>query len=157
WFGGHRVLERPLDEVLTSGKPHFPFMICWANEPWTRNWDGLNSDILLPQTYKNDWPRRFARDVAPFLRDERYFRLNGKPVLLIYRITHIPNTARAIRELRAALFEENIPDLHLAAAWLEFPEDPRMPADPQALGLDACFEFPPHMLPAKQLRPVPSG
>jgi hypothetical protein len=132
-------------------------MICWANEPWTRNWDGLNRDILLPQTYRLSWATRFARDVAPLLRDQRYFRLDGKPMLLIYRAGHIPAAEAAMRELRIALLEEGIPRVHLAAAWAEFPGDNRMPADPSVLGLDAYFEFPPHMLPSQLLRPVPSG
>jgi hypothetical protein len=63
----------------------------------------------------------------------------------------------AIRELRIALSEEGIPSIHLAAAWAEFPGDDRIPADPNALGLDAYFEFPPHMLPSQLLRPMPSG
>jgi lipopolysaccharide biosynthesis protein len=157
WFDGHRVLERPLDEVLRSGKPDFPFMVHWANEPWTRNWDGLNRDILLPQTYRPGWTTLFARDVAPLLRDRRYFRIDGKPMLLIYRAGHIPDVKAAIRGLRVALLEEGIPNVHLAAAWVEFPEDARLPADPSVLGLDAYFEFPPHMLPSQPLRPVPSG
>jgi lipopolysaccharide biosynthesis protein/tetratricopeptide (TPR) repeat protein len=103
WFNGRRVLERPLDAVWASGKPDFPFLICWANEPWTRNWDGLDRDILLPQTYEPGWTTRFARDIAPLLRDPRYFRLGGKPMLLIYRIGHVPDPIMAMHEMREAL------------------------------------------------------
>jgi lipopolysaccharide biosynthesis protein len=157
WFDGRRVLERPLDEVLRSGEPDFPFMIHWANEPWTRNWDGLNRDVLLQQTYLPGWTTRFARDVAPFLRDRRYFRIDGKPMLLIYRIGHIPAVDAAIRDLRISLLEEGIPEVHLAAGWTEFPEDDKIPPDPRALGLDAYFEFPPHMLPSQLILPMPSS
>ncbi len=157
WFNGRRVLERPLDEMLVSGKPDFPFMICWANEPWTRNWDGVNSGVLLPQTYEPGWATRFARDVAPLLRDQRYFRIGGKPMLLIYRIAHIPEAALAIRELRVALQEEDVPEVHLAAAWVLFTDDGDLPADPSIFGLDAYFEFPPHMVAAQPLRSLPSG
>jgi lipopolysaccharide biosynthesis protein len=55
WFNGRRILERPLNEVQRTGRPDFPFMICWANEPWTRNWDGLSRDVLLAQTYHPGW------------------------------------------------------------------------------------------------------
>jgi lipopolysaccharide biosynthesis protein len=157
WFNGRRVLERPLDEVLESGEPDFPFLICWANEPWTRNWDGLNRDILLPQTYDPGWTRRFARDIAPLLRDRRYFRLDGKPMLLIYRIGHIPEASAAVRELRLALSEEGISEVHLSAAWIWFPEEADLPADPRLLGLDAYFEVPPHRLPSQPLQPSPPG
>jgi lipopolysaccharide biosynthesis protein len=157
WFNGRRILERPLDDVLASGSPNFPFLICWANEPWTRNWDGFNRDILLPQTYELGWEKRFARDIAPLLRDRRYFRLNGEPMLLIYRIGHIPEGGVAMRQLRAALRDEGIAEIHLAAAWVWFPEDTELPANPRALGLDAYFELPPHWLSAQPLHPLPSG
>ena len=156
WFDGRRVLERPLDEVLARGRPDFPFMICWVNEPWTRNWNGLNRDVLLPQSYQPGWATGFGRDVAPLLRDPRYFRLDGKPMLLIYRIMHIPAASAAMHDLRVALAGEGIPGVHLAAAWAKHPEDNEIPADPSALGLDAYFEFPPHQIPSQPLRPVPS-
>jgi lipopolysaccharide biosynthesis protein/GT2 family glycosyltransferase len=157
WFNGRRILERPLNEVLASGRPDFPFMICWANEPWTRNWDGLTSDVLLPQTYERGWTSRFAHEIAPLLRDQRYFRLDGRPMLLFYRIGHIPDAAAAMRELRSALLREGITDVHLAATWLWFPDDGDLPADPSVLGLDAYYEFPPHWVPAQPLRPLPLG
>jgi lipopolysaccharide biosynthesis protein len=157
WFNGRRLLERPLDEVLASGKPDFPFMICWANEPWTRNWDGLSSDVLLQQTYELGWTARLAREIGPLLRDQRYFCLEGKPMLLIYRIGHIPEAAVAMREFRGALLREGISEVHLAAAWVWFPDDGELPADPSVLGLDAYFEFPPHLVPVQPLRPLPFG
>src|SRR5262249_43279294 len=90
------------------------------------------------------------------LRDRRYFRLDGQPMLLIYRIAHIPEVAGAICQLRAALDEEGIPELHIAAAWVQFPGEDELPADPASLGLDAYFEFSPHMIPMIPLRPLPS-
>jgi lipopolysaccharide biosynthesis protein len=156
WFNGRQILERPLDEVLASGKPDFPFLICWANEPWTRNWDGFNRDILLPQTYEPGWPKRLAADIAPLLRDRRYFRLNGEPMLLIYRIGHIPTAKDAIRDLRAALSGAGVPRVHIAAGWVWFPDDVDYPNDPSVLGLDAYFELPPHWLPAQPLDQLPS-
>jgi lipopolysaccharide biosynthesis protein len=156
WFNGRRILERPLDEVLTTAKPDFPFLICWANEPWTRNWDGLSQNVLLPQAYELGWTRRFARDIAPLLHDARYFRLDGKPMLLIYRIGHIPEPERSIRELRLALSQEGISELHIGAAWVWFPEDDELPINPSNLGLDSYFEFPPHMCPNQVFQPNPA-
>jgi lipopolysaccharide biosynthesis protein len=51
WFNGRRVLERPFQEVFESGKPDFPFMLCWANENWTRRWDRKDHQVLLKQDY----------------------------------------------------------------------------------------------------------
>jgi lipopolysaccharide biosynthesis protein/tetratricopeptide (TPR) repeat protein len=123
WFNGRRILERPLDAVVASGKPDFPFLICWANEPWTRNWDGFSRDVLLPQLYEPGWVAKFARDIAPLLQDRRYFRLEGKPMLLVYRIGHIPDAAAAMRELRLLLRDQGVGEIHLAAGWSSFPDD----------------------------------
>lgn len=163
WFGeGRRLLHRPLDEVLASGEPDFPFMICWANEPWSRNWDGANKEVLLAQDYPEGWVEAFARDVAPVLRDPRYVRLSGAegpPMLLIYRIMHLPRPAEAIAALRAALRAEGVGEVHLSAAWLFFADDESLPDAPAALGLDSYFEFPPHRVPATAVPPdaVPPG
>jgi lipopolysaccharide biosynthesis protein/GT2 family glycosyltransferase len=157
WFNGRRVLDRPLNEVLASGLPDFPFMICWANEPWSRNWDGLNDDVLLPQTYEPGWTTRFAGDVAPLMRDRRYIRITGKPMLFIYRIGHLPNCMTAIRELREGLAAAGIAEVHLAAAGLNFPGDAELPQNPSDLGLDAYFEFPPHRTSRRPPRPLPPG
>src|SRR5690348_14688238 len=51
WFNGKRLLERPVDEILTTGQPDFPFMLCWANDNWTRRWDGLDKEVLLSHEY----------------------------------------------------------------------------------------------------------
>ena len=155
WFNGKRILERPLNEVVASGEPDFPFLICWANEPWSCNWDGLSRDVLLPQTYEPGWTRRFASDIASMLRDRRYFRFDGEPMLLVYRIGHIPDARAAMRELRAELSKAGVPRVHLAAAWVWFPDDDDLPADPNVLDLDAYYEIPPHWLPSQALQPTP--
>jgi len=146
WFNGRRLLHRPLEEVCQSGSPDFPFMICWANEPWSRNWDGGNREVLVPQTYEEGWVRNFAQDIAPILKDRRYFRIDGKPMVLVYRIMNIPDCAAAFSQLRAMLREENIEDVYLVAGWFDIQGDQAAPADPRELGIDSYFEFPPHGL-----------
>jgi len=91
WFNGRRVLDRPFTEVLSSGKPDFPFCLCWANENWTRVWDGGSKDILLAQRYSPEDDLRHIRSLIPALTDRRYVRVNGKPLLLIYRTEDLPN------------------------------------------------------------------
>jgi len=149
WFNGRKILSRPLDEVLASGQPDFPFMLCWANEPWTRNWDGQADEILLPQTYEPGWEADFVTDIAPALADPRYLRLNGNPVLAIYRVMHIPNPFQAIQRIRSGLAEKGLSPVSIIAVWPSYGADPPLPQRPQDLGLDAYFEFPPCGLAGK--------
>src|SRR5438445_9134567 len=85
WFNGKRLLDRPLTEISRSGSPDFPFCICWANENWTRRWDGLDSEVLIAQEHSTESDAAFFEDILPLLRDQRYIRVGGKPVLLVYR------------------------------------------------------------------------
>jgi lipopolysaccharide biosynthesis protein len=144
WFNGRRLLNRPLDEVLQSGSPDFPFMVCWANESWSRNWDGGNREILVQQTYDQNWPQAFARDIAPIVKDERYFRVGGKPVVLIYRVMQIPDCEKALTELRISLQKEGVEQVYLLGGWIGIQGDQAPPTDARQIGLDNYFEFPPH-------------
>ena len=156
WFNGRRLLDLPLDQMMSSGEPDFPFMLCWANEPWTRNWDGLSEEILLSQDYAPGWEHAFAADVAKAMRDPRYLRLNDKPILALYRVAHIPDAHASVVRLRSAFADEGFPDLHLIGAWVQIGNDKPLPLDARGLGLDAYFEFPPHQIPTKPLD-VPTG
>ena len=100
WFNGVQLLDRPLRDVLASGQPDFPFCICWANENWTRRWDGLADDVLMEQRYAPDWSRQFIRDVLPIMRDERYLRFEGKPVLVVYRPGQLRDPKTALETWR---------------------------------------------------------
>ncbi|GGJ44801.1 hypothetical protein GCM10011320_60340 [Neoroseomonas lacus] len=144
WFDGRRELDLPLENMMARGRPDLPFFLCWANEPWSRNWDGLSRSVLIPQSYAPGWIDAFVRDVAPVLRDPRYFRLMGRPVLMVYRAMHIPGTREALRALREALARQGVADVHLSAAWVHFGGDSDLPRDPAALGLDSYSAFPPH-------------
>jgi lipopolysaccharide biosynthesis protein len=145
WFNGRRILERPLTEVLASGQPDYPFLICWANENWTRRWDGLESDILLAQEYSPDAHRRFIHDVIPILRDPRYVRYQGKPVLVIYRVRDIPDVAEAVQIWRAECTAAGLGDIHLAAVrfWDAI--------DVTEFGFDAAVDFPPHHVAVRKV------
>ncbi len=151
WFNGRRLLNHPIEAMVASGEPDFPFMLCWANEPWTRNWDGLSKEVLLSQDYAPGWEQAFAADVAPLMRDPRYLQLNGKPMLALYRVAHFPDIAGSITRLRNAFSDEGFPNIHLLGGWVQIGDDKPLPPIAGDLGLDAYFEFPPHGIPTQPL------
>lgn len=85
WFSGKKVLEKPMEQMLANKEIDLPFCICWANEPWTKAWVN-ESKVLLPQFYggKNEWKEHFDY-LLPFLQDERYIKVDGKLLFIIYR------------------------------------------------------------------------
>ncbi len=144
WFDGHRLLERPLEEVIRSGEPDFPFCVCWANENWTRRWDGLDEDVLIQQSYSEDSARRFIRELIPTFRDPRYIRYQGRPVLVVYRAKAIPKVGETVAIWRAEAASAGI-ELHLCA--VRFWDT----VDVGSLGFDAAVDFPPHHLQVRDV------
>src|SRR5438876_8859597 len=90
WFSGRRLLERPVNDMVASGEPSFPFCICWANGNWTRRWDGLDQEMLLAQEYSAEDYRANLRSLLPAFEDDRYIRVGDKPLFLIYRASDVP-------------------------------------------------------------------
>lgn len=96
WFNGKVLMEEPMKGVLETKKPDFPFMICWANENWTRAWDGCTRNVLIEQTYSAEDDLAHIRYLMPYLLDDRYIRIDGKPVLAIYKSTLLPDPQKTI-------------------------------------------------------------
>lgn len=88
WFNGKQLLEKPANMLLEREKIDLPFCFCWANEPWTRNWDGDEGSkvTLIGQSYGNfeDWYRHYNY-LSVFFRRKEYIKVDGKPVLVIYK------------------------------------------------------------------------
>lgn len=108
WFSGRRLLQQPVEELLKSGEPNFPYMLCWANENWSRNWDGGFGKILVEQIYSREDFNTHARDLAIHFRDERYILAQGRPVFAIYKPASIPNLADRIAQFREAFAKCNV-------------------------------------------------
>jgi len=145
WFNGRRLLETPLEAMLASGQPDYPFCVCWANENWTRRWDGRDDDILIAQDYSAENERRLIADLLPVIRDRRYIRINGRALVLVYRANLLPSGRRATDTFRAVLRDSGEADPYLAMVHL-----PGMPP-PADWGFDAAVEFPPHGVEAQVL------
>jgi len=149
WFSGRRILERPLDNFLASDID-ISFCLCWANENWTRTWDGDTKSVLLEQKYAEGDEERFIQDIYPFLADPRYIRVDDKPLLVVYRIKELPDPAGSIRKWRAEAERLGLPGLHVSV--VDFYDI----SDPREVGADAMVEFPPHKFNGPQNCPDPS-
>ena len=113
WFSGKRLMEKPVDLFLKDKSIDFPFCFCWANENWTRTWDGLEDDVLIKQDYKKDDYRKFIKDIKKYLLDDRYIKIDGKPVIMIYNPDAIPNYKELVTKWRKYAQEEGIEDLYI--------------------------------------------
>lgn len=148
WFAGKRLLNLPV-ERLHSADPatvNMPFCLMWANENWTRSWDGRNKDILIGQRYDDVPAEKFIDDVAEFLRDSRYMRVAGKAILAIYRPAQIPNFTDVVKHWRERARELGIGELWLLSVDVATEFD-GLGASVSELGLDGSLGFPPHNLP----------
>jgi glycosyltransferase involved in cell wall biosynthesis len=137
WFDGRRLLEHPLQELLASGTPDFPFCLCWANESWTRRWDGNDREILMKQEYSEEDDIRHIRALLPVFEDKRYIRIDGKPVFLVYRTESMPNPARTAELWRDEARKAGIGEIYLCRV------ESFAKGDPHEINFDAAVEFAP--------------
>lgn len=115
WFHGQRTLDRVFNEVLESGKPDFPFCLCWANENWTGIWGGTN-EILLNQTYSAEDDLKHIKYLISAFKDPRYIKINGRPLLLIYRANHIKDHMPEMLKIwNSELERAGVPELYLCS------------------------------------------
>ncbi|MCB9283029.1 MAG: glycoside hydrolase family 99-like domain-containing protein [Lewinellaceae bacterium] len=142
WFNGKRLLERPLNDVLASEEPDFPFCLCWANENWTRRWDGQDQEVLIKQNYTQEDNLNHIRYLAQVFSDSRYIRINGKPLFLVYKASAIPDPKQAADTWRNEAMRLGIGELYLCR--VESFNDERN--DPVDMGFDASVEFQPDWL-----------
>ena len=139
WFNGRRILERPFQEVFESGEPRLPFCLCWANENWTRRWDGSEDEILLHQDYNEEDDIAHIHTLMPYFRDLRYIKIDNKPVFLVYNIGELPEPSRTAARWRSVAKNNGIDDLFLVL--VESREANII--DPSTIGFDASLEFQP--------------
>ncbi len=136
WFAGKRLLEKPLDMLVASDVP-MPFAICWANENWTRRWDGKDQEVLIAQEYDDKSASDVFKSFIPYLQDSRYLRVHGKPLILVHRVDHIPKPQTFAEQWRSEALAAGLGEIYLVAS------ETFNGIDPAKLGFDAIAEFPP--------------
>lgn len=140
WFGGRRLLERPLDAFASDEAISLPFCLCWANENWTRRWDGRESEVLMGQQHSPEDDRAVLEDLARYMRIPRYVRVGGRPVLLVYRPDILPDAAATVARWRDHARTIGLGELFLLCSnAFGF-------SDYRRLGFDGLVEFPPHAI-----------
>ncbi|EKS30297.1 glycoside hydrolase family 99-like domain-containing protein [Afipia felis] len=146
WFGGKRLLETPIENFLNDKNLDLSFCLCWANENWSRRWDGSENEILMAQNHSDEDDEAFLRYLDKYFRDERYLKIDGKPVLTVYRPAILKDAAATTARWRRIAKELGYPDLYLIATnAFSF-------NDYEKYGFDALSEFPPHVIRASNVQ-----
>lgn len=146
WFNGKKLMEKPLENMLNNKEVDIPFCLFWANHNWTRSWDAGNKEILLEQIYDESTNEKFIDDLVPYFKDERYIRIDNKPVLLIYQADHLPNPKQTVIEWRKIAKEKYSLELYLVTVQ----QNNLLP--PQMFGYDAAMETSPNCRTGKSSR-----
>jgi len=133
WFAGRQLLERPFNEVLTSGEPDFPFCLCWANQTWTGIWHGAQNRVLIEQTYPGiEDHRRHFETLLPAFCDDRYLKVEGRPLFVVYSPMDLPDSLHVMEYWRELASKAGLAGLYLVA------EHWKPDWDPKPYGYDAA-------------------
>lgn len=138
WFNGVRLLEQPILNYLADKDLDLPFCLSWANESWSRRWDGKEQEVLMQQAHSPEDDIAFIAYVATYFSDPRYIRIKDKPLLLVYRPGILPNAKETTDRWRDWCRANGVGELYLACSQSFEKEDPTL------YGMDAALEFPPN-------------
>ncbi len=138
WFGGKTLLDTPIRLLLDHPEIDLPFCINWANENWSRRWDGSDEEVLISQAHSAADDIAFAVSLEPLFRDPRYIRINGRPLLMVYRPKILPNARETVGLWRTHFRAVGLGDPYIVMAQVYGDVDPR------PYGMDAAAGFPPH-------------
>ena len=138
WFDGRLLLDAPLEQYFANADLDFPFCLCWANENWTRVWDGLSKDVLIEQRHSPEDDIACIQRLAKYAADSRYIRVDGKPLIIVYRPSLLPAARETAKRWRSWCREQGLGEIYLA--YVQSFDS----VDPAKYGFDAAIEFPPN-------------
>jgi hypothetical protein len=146
YFGGKRLLYKPLENFIKSDIDA-PFMFLWANENWTKRWDGGDQDVIIAQHHSHADDLAFIRDLIPVFQDTRYVKIGGKPILLVYKTHLFPDISATTETWRAEIERHGFPGIFLVMVddWISDLDHPRQ------FGFDASYEIPSNLVPEEVL------
>ena len=113
WFSNKKLLNSPVDLLFENKDIDFNYMICWANENWTKSWDGKKDNVLIEQKYKKNDANRIIKDLKKYFSDERYIKIDGKPAICIYNFEEIPNQINFIKKMREEAVNDDVGDIYI--------------------------------------------
>ncbi|MCI9583462.1 MAG: glycosyl transferase [Clostridium sp.] len=122
WFkDGKKLLERPVEKFLWNPSLDMPFCLSWANEPWTRIWDGGNQHVIMPQKYggSDEWKKHFDY-LLPFFRDPRYIKIKGKPVFVILKPEQIKELEGMLAYFQKQACEAGLEGIYFVAQGSDY-------------------------------------
>ncbi|PHS36194.1 MAG: hypothetical protein COB07_12670 [Sulfurovum sp.] len=138
WFAGKKIMDSPLQKVLDNPELDFPFCINWANENWTKRWDGLDQEVILKQEHSPKDDIAFLEAIQSILTDKRYIKIDGKALLMVYRPQLFPDIKETVKRWRKHAKKIGIGELYLVLSHSFDHQDPR------EIGFDAATEFAPN-------------
>lgn len=140
WFNGKQLIDQPVNEMIRLNEPNVPFMLCWANENWTRRWDGLDQEVLIQQDYTAEDHRNHCKWLCEnIFNDERYIRVNGKPFFLFFNADIIPNIEETIKIWKNEAKNNGFDDIYLGGVRTAEGKIPNA----QKIGFDIAIEWQP--------------
>ena len=127
WVNGRRLLSGPTEAMLADPGVALPFCLMWANENWTRRWDGGEDDVLISQDYRPEDEAPLVDELARHMRDPRYIRVGGRPLLMVYRAGLVRGGAAAVARWRRRFRDAHGEDPLLVMAQSFDERDPGRP------------------------------
>jgi len=139
WFSGKKVLQKPINIFLKHSYIEFHFLLIWANENWTKRWNGGDKEILIKQEYNSNDPENFIRDIKKYIIDKRYIKIDKRPILGLYEPSKIPNLHQTI-----TIWREKSRDFGIGEIFILVCINKNQTHDLEKLNLfNASYEFPP--------------